>query len=84
MTTEPTSLRLDAEAKAKAYAVFEQLGVKPAQAVNLFLNQVALQGGIPFEIKVPNVETIEAIEELANGGGKHYKNTQEMFEDLEI
>ena len=84
MTTEPTSLRLDAEAKAKAYAVFEQLGVKPAQAVNMFLNQVALQGGMPFDIKVPNAETLEAMEELADGGGRHYKSTQEMFEDLEL
>ena len=84
MTTEPTSLRLDSEAKAKAYAIFEQLGIKPAQAINLFLRQVALQGGIPFEIKVPNAETLEAMEEIASGGGKSYKNAREMFEDLGI
>lgn len=84
MITEPTNLRLDAVAKKHAYKVFAKVGLKPAQAVNLFLRQVALQGGIPFDIKVPNSETIEAIEELADGGGKHYKNSQEMYDDLGI
>jgi len=84
MATEPTNLRLDPKAKAEAYAVFKQIGLKPAQAVNLFLHQVVLQGGIPFDIKIPNAETREAITELEAGGGKRYKNSQEMFEDLGI
>ncbi|MDR4498103.1 MAG: type II toxin-antitoxin system RelB/DinJ family antitoxin [Candidatus Scalindua sp.] len=84
MTTEPTSLRLDVEAKKKAYKVFAKVGLKPAQAFNLFLRQVALRGGIPFDIKVPNAETIESMEELASGGGKRYKNSQEMYDDLGI
>ncbi len=84
MATEPTNIRLDAEAKESAYAVFEQIGLKPAQAFNLFLHQVAMQGGIPFEIKVPNAETREAMAELKAGGGKRYKNTEEMFKDLGI
>ncbi len=79
MATEPTNIRLDAQIKAEAFAIFKQIGMKPAQAVNLFLRQVTLQGGIPFEIKVPNAETIEAMEELANGDGTRYKNTAEMF-----
>ncbi len=63
MATEPTNIRLDAKAKAAAYAVFEQIGIKPAQAFNLFLHQVQLQGGIPFELKVPNAETLQAMHE---------------------
>lgn len=84
MTTEPTNLRLDAEAKNGAYPVFKKLGLKPAQAINLFLRQVALHDGLPFEVKIPNADTLEAMEELAHGGGKRYKNTQEMFEDIGI
>ncbi len=84
MTTEPTNIRLDTEAKQKAWAIFDELGMKPAQAFNLFIRQVSLQGGIPFEIKIPNADTIEAMEELANGGGTRYKNTKEMMKDLGI
>lgn len=82
MTTEPTSLRLDSDAKKQAYAVFEQVGLKPTQAINLFLKQVALRGGIPFDIKVPNADTLAAMEELESGKGKRSKSKDELFEDL--
>jgi len=84
MVTEPTNIRLDAEAKEKAWQIFDELGMKPAQAFNLFIRQVSLQGGIPFEIKIPNAETLEAIKELSHGGGTRYKNTKEMLKDLGI
>ncbi|GJQ60526.1 MAG: hypothetical protein SCALA701_33270 [Candidatus Scalindua sp.] len=84
MTTEPTSLRLDADAKKRAYKVFAKVGLKPWQAFNLFLRQVAMRGGIPFDIKIPNAETKEAMEELASGGGKRYKTSEDMYKDLGI
>ena len=49
MTTEPTNFRLDVSTKKQAYKIFAAVGLKPAQAVNLFLRQVVLQGGIPFD-----------------------------------
>jgi len=84
MSTEPTNLRLDANTKKKAYAIFAKVGIKPAQAVNLFLRQVVLHKGLPFEVKIPNKETVEAMEELARGGGKRYGNSREMYKDLGI
>ncbi len=84
MTTEPTNLRLDVDAKKKAYKIFSKVGLKPAQAFNLFLRQVALRGGIPFDIKVPNAETMEAMAELSKGKGKRYNNSKEMYSDLGI
>ncbi len=84
MMTEPTSLRLDIEAKKQAYAIFKAVGLKPTQAINLFLRQVALRGGLPFDIKVPNTETTEAIKELKSGKGERYKTSQQMFDDLSI
>jgi len=84
MTTEPTSLRLDADAKKMAYAIFEQVGLKPTQAINLFLRQVALHGGIPFDIKVPNVDTLEAMAELDSGKAKRFKSRDDLYKDLDI
>lgn len=84
MTTEPTSLRLDADAKKMAYAIFEQVGLKPTQAINLFLRQVALHGGIPFDIKVPNTDTLEAMAELDGGKAKRFKNRNDLYKDLGI
>ncbi len=84
MSTEPTSLRLDSDAKKQAYAIFEQVGLKPTQAINLFLKQVALRGGIPFDIKVPNADTLVAMDELESGKGARFKSKDELFEDLGI
>ena len=82
MTTEPTSLRLDADAKKAAYAVFEEVGLKPAQAVNLFLRQVALHKGLPFSISIPNEDTLAAMDELNEGRGKKFKTTDDFYSDL--
>ena len=84
MPTEPTNFRLDVKAKKKAYAIFAKVGIKPAQAINMFFHQVDLHKGLPFDVKIPNAETIEAMEELAKGGRKRYKNSREMYKDLGI
>ena len=84
MITKVTSLRLDEKAKADAYSIFEEIGLKPTQAFNLFLKQVVLQRGIPFDVKIPNQQTIDAMRELKNGGGKTYKTSQDMYDDLDI
>ncbi len=84
MASEATSLRLDAEAKKKAYQVFKKVGLKPAQAINLFLRQVVLHGGLPFEVKIPNAATIEAIKEIESGGGEKSMSNKEFYKDLGI
>jgi len=84
MATEPTNLRLDADMKAEAYEIFNRIGIKPAQAFNLFLRQVTLHKGLPFAVKIPNADTIVAIEELENGGGTYHKTAEDMYKDLGI
>ena len=85
MTTEPTNLRLDSNAKHAAYAVFEQVGIKPAQAINLFLHQVALRNALPFEIKIPNANTLEAMQETENSDhAPSYGSFSELRSDIGI
>ena len=57
----------------------------------LSAKQAVREQGIPFDIsmRVPNRETIEAIEEMDDmiSGripAKRYSNTKELFEDLEL
>lgn len=52
---------LDATTKEKAQEIFKQYGLGSSEAFNIFLTQSVLQRGIPFEIKIPNDETLEAI-----------------------
>ncbi len=64
---ETTSMKLDREVKEKAKKVFKELGLTMGEAVNIFLSQVALQKGLPFEVKIPNDKTKQAIEDARQG-----------------
>jgi DNA-damage-inducible protein J len=61
---QTTSIKLDPTVKHEAQEIFAQLGLTLGEAVNLFLNQVRLKKGIPFEIKIPNDETIAAMRDI--------------------
>ena len=65
MATVPTQIRINSTVKAQANDLFSSLGLDMSSAVNIFLRQCILQGGIPFRIEMPgyNRETEEAIEE---------------------
>ncbi|MCD8214721.1 MAG: type II toxin-antitoxin system RelB/DinJ family antitoxin [Clostridiales bacterium] len=46
--------RVEPEIKEQAESVLNQLGVSMSNAVGMFLRQVILQRGIPFEMKLPD------------------------------
>ena len=60
---ETTSIKLDKEAKEQAKIIFKELGLTIGEAVNIFLRQVSLHQGIPFEIKIPNACSQQVIKE---------------------
>ena len=45
--------RVEPELKEQAESVLEQLGIPMSSAVGMFLRQIVLQKGIPFEMKLP-------------------------------
>jgi len=45
--------RVEPELKKQAETILEQLGIPMSNAVGLFLRQIVLQRGIPFEMKLP-------------------------------
>ena len=65
MATTPTQVRIDADIKAQAAALFADLGIDMSSAVNMFLHQCVLRGGLPFAVEVPKYseKTLAAIAE---------------------
>lgn len=53
MPTVPTQIRIDADIKKQANELFSELGMDMSGAVNIFLRQCILRGGLPFKVKVP-------------------------------
>ncbi len=47
--------RIEPEVKEKAEIILETLGIPVSNAINMFYKQIILTGGIPFEVKLPNV-----------------------------
>ncbi len=50
--------RVEPEIKAQAEDVLNRLGIPMSNAVGMFLRQVILQRGIPFEMKLPMEEPV--------------------------
>ncbi len=75
--------RVDKRVKDKAQKVLSKVGMTTTDAVNLFLHQIILHNGLPFEVRVPNKDTRAALAELEAGKGDvHTGATQDIFEDL--
>ena len=45
--------RVEPEIKEQAETVLDQLGIPMSNAVGMFLRQIVIQRGIPFEMKLP-------------------------------
>lgn len=65
MATVPTQIRIDQTVKQQANELFNTLGLDMSSAVNMFLNQCILRGGLPFNVEVPRYSQamIDAMEE---------------------
>ena len=57
-------VRVEPKIKEQAEEVLEQLGIPMSNAVGLFLRQVVLQRGIPFEMKLPQNKPL-SVEQLS-------------------
>ncbi|HUH42241.1 MAG TPA: type II toxin-antitoxin system RelB/DinJ family antitoxin [Sulfurimonas sp.] len=83
MTKIQTSLRLDADKLSEAKEILKSLGLNFTDAVNIFTNMVVANKGLPFDVKLPTKEFKKSLDELENKKGQSFKNTDELFKDLD-
>ena len=76
-----TSIKVDPIAWESAKKIFKEYGITASDAINMFLNQVRLYKGLPFEVKIPNDETLEAMKQVENGEYEEITLTQ-LKEDM--
>jgi len=74
--------RIDETTKKKATVVLKSMGLTPSAAFRLLMIRVAAEKTLPFDLHVPNAETIEAIEEGRRGGLKEFPSVAELMADL--
>ena len=76
--------RIDSDTKARATEALQAMGVSVSAAIRLLLLRVAEEKRLPFAVRVPNVATVKAMEELREGKGKRFGNAEELFRDLGV
>ncbi len=75
--------RIERGLKNKAESIFHHLGISSAEAIRLFYSQVCLQKGLPFDVKIPNSETIKAMQDAEAGRNcKAFNSVEDMINDL--
>lgn len=86
--SQPTTMyqfRIDAKEKQEVFQIFEELGIKPSQAIKMFFRQVKETRSIPFEVRLPNKETIETMEKVKQRKELNVcNNTNDLFDKLGI
>ena len=87
--TANINIRIDPETKAGAECLFSSFGITVTDAVNMFIRQSLMVGGLPFELKQPryNAETEVAMQEardIASGKikTKSFNSVAELMGDL--
>lgn len=74
--------RIEPRLKTQAEAILHKVGLTSAEAVRLFYKQVCLHNGLPFDVKIPNKETIKAMHDADNRKTHKARNAGDIFEDL--
>jgi len=67
-----TNIYLDVNLKKQAKEIYKHYGLSLSEAVNIFLAQSVFNRGLPFEVKIPNDKTIEAMKDVETGA--NYEN----------
>ena len=89
MATVQTQVRIDENLKYQASELFALLGMDMSGAMNIFLRQCVLRGGLPFCVELPQYKPVvlEAMEEAKkiskDPDTKRYSSLSEALEDID-
>ena len=75
--------RIEPSLKRETAVILGKLGISTTEAIRLFLTQVRLQKGLPFEVRIPNKTTQAAINELECGQGERFTTVSALFDDID-
>ena len=71
--------RVEPELKREAEDLFLELGMSATEAITLFYRQVTMHRGLPFDVRVPNEETVKALLDAREGRNiKKYATLEEL------
>jgi DNA-damage-inducible protein J len=81
MSTATVSVQVDEDVKRRAEEVLQRSGTTTAEIIQWVLWRAAEDGALPFEMGMPNAETIEAMKARERGDTKR-GSIEDFFRDL--
>jgi DNA-damage-inducible protein J len=84
--TSMLHVRVDDETKTQATEALAAMGMSVSDAVRLFLRRVVVDQTFPLELKVPNAETLAAMEAsraMMAARRTRFATADALFDDLE-
>jgi len=79
-------IRVDNEVKTQATEALAAMGLSMSDAVRIFLKRVVNDQAFPLELKVPNAETRDAMEEaraMMKARQARFESADALFDELE-
>ncbi len=74
--------RIDRATKQEATRLFQQMGITVSDAIRMMLVQAVAERALPFEVKVPNPDTVAALQDSRNGVVTRFTSVNELFADI--
>ncbi len=65
-------VRIEPEFKEQVETILNQLGIKTTDAINMYLKQIVLTKGIPFNVQLPRPDA-----------DRRYRTMQELYNELD-
>ena len=84
--TSMLHIRVDDDIKEQATLALTAMGLSVSDAVRLFLRRVVVEQAFPLELKVPNAETLAAMQEsraMMAARRARFASADELLADLE-
>ena len=82
--TATIQTRVDPKIKKSAQNILNTLNISMSEAISMYLSQITLHKGIPFEVKIPNRITAQTLKKSEEGKELHkVSNVDELFEELD-
>ena len=87
--TSSMHIRVEPQIKTEVEKILNNLGMTPAEAINIYLRQIILNSGIPFEIKIPKfsnemLQALKEADEIMQNPDNYpsYNSAEELMEAL--
>lgn len=77
-------VRVDPSTKSQVSEILDGLGIRISDAITMYLRQIILNDGIPFDLKLPNKLTAKTLDNAKAGKDLHeVASVEKLFEELD-